>query len=125
MHKIKKDAQNKLVKKKELPVHTHTHTHTINLLFLLTLSSSPRKYGFETYMLDCLEGPPAILSFLCQNYGLHNIPIGTGGNYDDVPSNISIFYLGERQTERESVNESEKESIQKRAGTNKREQERV
>ncbi|XP_063852598.1 LOW QUALITY PROTEIN: structural maintenance of chromosomes protein 5-like [Scylla paramamosain] len=52
-----------------------------------------RKYGFETYMLDCVEAPPAVLSFLCQNYSLHRIPIGRAGDYDAVPLEISIFYL--------------------------------
>ncbi|XP_050732110.1 structural maintenance of chromosomes protein 5-like [Eriocheir sinensis] len=57
---------------------------------------SLHKYGFITYMLDVVSAPPAILSFLCRSYSMHNVPIALDKNtsYNEVPNQISVFYMG-------------------------------
>nr|XP_047139503.1 structural maintenance of chromosomes protein 5 isoform X1 [Hydra vulgaris] len=36
-----------------------------------------KKFGFENYMTDLFDCPKTVLKYLCENYKLHNIPIGT------------------------------------------------
>ncbi|KAG7176573.1 structural maintenance of chromosomes protein 5-like [Homarus americanus] len=42
-----------------------------------------QQFGFQWYMLDCIDAPPAILSYLCRNYDVHRIPIAEKGDYSD------------------------------------------
>ncbi|XP_071522811.1 structural maintenance of chromosomes protein 5 isoform X2 [Panulirus ornatus] len=53
-----------------------------------------RQYGFETYMLDCIDAPPAVLSHLCRSYRIHRIPIAEKGDYGNVPNELTFFYIG-------------------------------
>lgn len=56
-----------------------------------------RKYGFFSYMLQLIDGPEPILSFLCKTYQVQNIPVGTSKTdsiADEVPSAIQLFYSG-------------------------------
>lgn len=34
-------------------------------------------YGFEKYLIDCVDGPEAILQYLCSNQNFHAIPVTT------------------------------------------------
>lgn len=48
-------------------------------------------------MLQLIDGPEPVLSFLCKTYQVHNIPIGTAQTdkiADEVPSSIQLFYSG-------------------------------
>lgn len=53
-----------------------------------------RSKGFHTYMRECLDAPPAIMTYLCRNYDIHRIPIADEGDYMDVPDNFNFFYIG-------------------------------
>uniref|UniRef100_A0A2P2I297 Structural maintenance of chromosomes protein 5 n=1 Tax=Hirondellea gigas TaxID=1518452 RepID=A0A2P2I297_9CRUS len=56
-----------------------------------------RRLGFEMYLLDAVEGPGAVLNYLCKTYALHNIPVATKDtvNVQRVPSNFPRFYIGD------------------------------
>ncbi|XP_045610449.2 structural maintenance of chromosomes protein 5 isoform X1 [Procambarus clarkii] len=57
-----------------------------------------RQYGFEKYMLECIDAPPAILTYLCRNYQIHRIPIG-GEMVDEakLPMDFNIYYSGDNR----------------------------
>ncbi|CAH2230286.1 jg20034 [Pararge aegeria aegeria] len=51
--------------------------------------------GFQTYLVDTITAPDAILRFLCKQYKIHKIPIGNQHTYDNsdrVPPNITKFF---------------------------------
>lgn len=53
--------------------------------------------GFTAYLIDLIEGPPAIINYLCGLNRIHAIPIGTAdvnNKTDDVPNNITVFFGG-------------------------------
>lgn len=53
--------------------------------------------GFTAYLIDLIEGPPAIINYLCSLNRIHTIPIGTAdvnNKTDDIPNNINIFFGG-------------------------------
>ncbi|XP_026479163.1 structural maintenance of chromosomes protein 5-like [Ctenocephalides felis] len=57
-----------------------------------------KRYGFFSYMLQLIDGPEPVLSFLCKTYQVHNIPIGTAQTdkiADEVPSSIQLFYYSD------------------------------
>ncbi|XP_037899548.1 structural maintenance of chromosomes protein 5-like, partial [Glossina fuscipes] len=54
-----------------------------------------RPYGFDAYMIDLIDGPHAVLGYLCSLYRLHNIPIG--GNevkefIEQIPEPITVYF---------------------------------
>ncbi|XP_018790213.1 PREDICTED: structural maintenance of chromosomes protein 5 [Bactrocera latifrons] len=58
---------------------------------------SIRFCGFTAYLIDLIEGPPAIINYLCSLNRIHTIPIGTAdvnNRTDDIPDNINIFFGG-------------------------------
>lgn len=62
--------------------------------------SSYNRYGFFAYLIDLIEGPPALLNYLCRNYKIHSIQIGTEKVNDfieSLPSDCRHFYGGEVQ----------------------------
>ena len=56
-----------------------------------------RKLGFDMYLLSAVEGPSAILNYLCKTYQLHNIPLATreGIKIESLRKDIVRFYIGE------------------------------
>ncbi|XP_073975871.1 structural maintenance of chromosomes 5 isoform X3 [Rhodnius prolixus] len=57
--------------------------------------SAIKKYGFHNYLIDLVEGPPAVLNYLCSQLGFHKIPVGSEAvlNYkDEIPRNIKLFF---------------------------------
>ncbi|XP_045762372.1 structural maintenance of chromosomes protein 5 [Maniola jurtina] len=51
--------------------------------------------GFQTYLVDTITAPDAILRYLCKQYKIHRIPIGNQHTYDNsdkVPQNITKFF---------------------------------
>lgn len=36
-----------------------------------------RRYGFFTYLREMFDAPDEVMSFLCQHYNVHNVPVGT------------------------------------------------
>lgn len=67
------------------------------MLFNLNNYLLSRMWGFRDYLLNLIDGPPAILNFLCLNYKIHNILIGneTVEQYSErLPSHIRLFFAG-------------------------------
>ncbi|XP_071964942.1 structural maintenance of chromosomes protein 5-like [Antedon mediterranea] len=67
-----------------------------------------RRWGFEYYLTDLFDGPPAVLAYLCKQYRMHNIPLGTKWTQDNVKkvideSGLWYFYTPHEQY---SVNQS-------------------
>ena len=56
-----------------------------------------KRLGFDQYLLDTIEGPPAILHYLCKVHQFHNIPVALRENVsvDKVPTEFSRFYIGD------------------------------
>ncbi|XP_055908199.1 structural maintenance of chromosomes protein 5 [Eupeodes corollae] len=57
-------------------------------------------YGFYAYLIDLLEGPPSILNYLCKNYNIEKILVGTENVNDSVeslPTSLRHFYGGNVQ----------------------------
>uniref|UniRef100_A0A023EZ20 Structural maintenance of chromosomes protein 5 n=1 Tax=Triatoma infestans TaxID=30076 RepID=A0A023EZ20_TRIIF len=57
--------------------------------------SDIKKYGFHNYLIDLVEGPPAVLNYLCSQIGFHKIPVGSDAvlNYkDEIPKSIKLFF---------------------------------
>lgn len=55
------------------------------------------KYGFHSYMTSLYEAPEPIMTYLSQNYNLHNIPVGlekTNRYFDQLPKDITVFFSG-------------------------------
>ncbi|XP_017484448.1 PREDICTED: structural maintenance of chromosomes protein 5 [Rhagoletis zephyria] len=60
---------------------------------------SLRSCGFTAYLIDLIDGPPAIINYLCNLNGIHRIPIGSSAvneKADDVPNNINFFFGGDQ-----------------------------
>ncbi|CAD6991075.1 unnamed protein product [Ceratitis capitata] len=56
--------------------------------------------GFTAYLIDLIEGPPAIINYLCNLNNIHKIPIGSSDvndKTDDVPNNINLFFGGDQR----------------------------
>lgn len=53
-----------------------------------------REFGFLKYMIDVVDAPAAILSYLCRNYSIHRIPIAENADFDRVPVQLPYFYIG-------------------------------
>lgn len=54
-----------------------------------------RKFGFQSYLLDMLDGPAPILNYLCKTYRIHDVPLGTeetAKHASNVPSHIRVFF---------------------------------
>ncbi|XP_073840909.1 structural maintenance of chromosomes 5 isoform X2 [Musca autumnalis] len=57
-----------------------------------------RQYGFESYLINVVNGPRAVLGSLCSLYNLQNIPYG--GDYvnsctDQIPNYINNYFGGD------------------------------
>nr|XP_014089188.1 structural maintenance of chromosomes protein 5 [Bactrocera oleae] len=78
---------------------------------------SIRFCGFTAYLIDLIEGPPAIINYLCSLNRIHTIPIGTAdvnNKTDDIPNNINIFFGGNQcYSVRVSRYSGEKSTMQK------------
>ena len=70
----------------------------LNKHFLWSYVCCCRRLGFDMYLLSALEGPPAVLSYLCKTYQLHNIPVAEkeGVDIQSLPSDIVRFYIGKQ-----------------------------
>nr|XP_027207955.1 structural maintenance of chromosomes protein 5-like [Penaeus vannamei] len=53
-----------------------------------------KEFGFLNYMIDVVDAPPAILSYLCRNYSIYRIPIAEKADFDRVPVQLPYFYIG-------------------------------
>lgn len=56
------------------------------------------KYGFHSYLSSLCEGPEPIMTYLCQNYRLHSVPIGSEVTHqylDRIPQIINTFFIGD------------------------------
>ncbi|KAK9499317.1 hypothetical protein O3M35_002370 [Rhynocoris fuscipes] len=54
-----------------------------------------KKYGFHNYLIDLVEGPDAVLKYLCSKLAFHRIPVGTDRviqHADKIPSKIALFF---------------------------------
>ncbi|XP_033109453.1 structural maintenance of chromosomes protein 5-like [Anneissia japonica] len=61
-----------------------------------------RQWGFEYYLTDLFDGPNAVISYLCKQYRIHNIPLGTKWTQENVKkvieeSGIRYFYTPNEQ----------------------------
>lgn len=36
-----------------------------------------RRFGFFTYLREMFDAPDEVMSYLCQQYNVHNVPVGT------------------------------------------------
>ncbi|XP_013114154.2 structural maintenance of chromosomes protein 5 [Stomoxys calcitrans] len=57
-----------------------------------------RQYGFESYLIDLVQGPRAVLGFLCSLYNLQNIPYGgdhVNSCTDNIPHDIRNYFGGD------------------------------
>ncbi|KAF9209114.1 Structural maintenance of chromosomes protein 5 [Haplosporangium sp. Z 27] len=45
-------------------------------------TSDLRRFGFDCYMLDSIDGPPALLAALCAKSNIHAIAVSEGSNLD-------------------------------------------
>lgn len=78
------------------PIQEFMYGKKINILFEVNIYLFfCRASGFREYLLNLVEGPPAILNFLCLNYKIHNILIGSeSANSERLPSHIRLFFAG-------------------------------
>ncbi|XP_047483327.1 structural maintenance of chromosomes protein 5-like [Penaeus chinensis] len=53
-----------------------------------------KEFGFLNYMIDVIDAPPAILSYLCRTYSIFRIPIAEKADFDRVPVQLTYFYIG-------------------------------
>uniref|UniRef100_A0A1I8PBI1 Structural maintenance of chromosomes protein 5 n=1 Tax=Stomoxys calcitrans TaxID=35570 RepID=A0A1I8PBI1_STOCA len=57
-----------------------------------------RQYGFESYLINLVQGPRAVLGFLCSLYNLQNIPYGgdhVNSCTDNIPHDIRNYFGGD------------------------------
>lgn len=56
-----------------------------------------KKLGFDMYLLSAVEGPDAVLHYLCKTYNLHNIPVAIRDSVNEkrVPQDFVRFYIGD------------------------------
>lgn len=57
-----------------------------------------KKFGFKHYLVDLVEGPSPIMTYLVSMYRLNNIPIGTNeieNNTSHIPRNLGCYFSGE------------------------------
>ena len=60
--------------------------YSIHLIF--------RQWGFHHYLNELFTAPDAVMRYLCQNYRLHQIPVGndyTQKHADEVPRSLLDF----------------------------------
>ncbi|XP_052276673.1 structural maintenance of chromosomes protein 5-like [Dreissena polymorpha] len=61
------------------------------------------KFGFQTYLRDMFTCPDAVMRFLCRQYRVHNIPVGTAatkqqvGNIIQQHPELTCFYTEDSQ----------------------------
>ncbi|XP_037941718.1 structural maintenance of chromosomes protein 5-like [Teleopsis dalmanni] len=54
-----------------------------------------KPYGFHSYMVDLVKGPPSIINHLCSLFSIHNIPVGNADVHKytaSIPVNIHTFF---------------------------------
>uniref|UniRef100_A0A146MAL0 Structural maintenance of chromosomes protein 5 n=3 Tax=Lygus hesperus TaxID=30085 RepID=A0A146MAL0_LYGHE len=57
------------------------------------------KFGFTNYLIDLVEGPDPVLHYLCKQYNLHNIPVGTAqvdAAMDSIPNDLRTYFSSEQ-----------------------------
>lgn len=42
----------------------------------MSFSFCCRRYGFFTYLRETFEAPDEVMSYLCQQYRVHDVPVG-------------------------------------------------
>lgn len=55
------------------------------------------KFGFHSYLGSLYEAPESVMTYLCDNYNLHNIPIGCSSTIaymDTIPESIQFYFTG-------------------------------
>lgn len=55
-----------------------------------------RRWGFYGFMKDLFTAPDEVMRYLCQNYHLHDIPLGndwTDKNADKVGVDLGSFFI--------------------------------
>lgn len=53
------------------------------------------RFGFTHFLLELVDGPLAILNYLCRTYAIHRVPIGTEQTLavaESVPANYGLFF---------------------------------
>lgn len=54
-----------------------------------------RQFGFHSYVIDFIEGPDIIVTYLSKTYNLHNVPVGTADTRTVthlIPSDIQVYF---------------------------------
>lgn len=54
-----------------------------------------RKYGFQNYVIDQIEGPIPVLNQLCSLYRIHNVPVGNDYTYNNtnlIPNSLRLYF---------------------------------
>lgn len=54
-----------------------------------------RAMGAESYLIDSLDAPAPIVNFMCQNYFIHNVLVGSAElekHTDQLPKHIQLFF---------------------------------
>lgn len=71
--------------------------HTISIWIYIIVFSFYRRYGFESYLINLVNGPRAVLGCLCSLYNLQNIPYGSdyvNNCTDKIPHDIRSYFGG-------------------------------
>lgn len=54
-----------------------------------------KKFGFQSYVIDQIEGPIPVLNQLCNLYRIHNVPVGNDYTYNNtniIPNSIRLYF---------------------------------
>ena len=76
-----------MVSKVRLLFHKHTIALSYYFAFYGVCFMCCRRWGFYGFMKDLFTAPDEVMRYLCQNYHLHDIPLGndwTDKNADKV-----------------------------------------
>ena len=55
-----------------------------------------RQFGFEFYLADLIDAPPAVMAYLFKNNQIYRIPVARNEQiaYENLPDKISQFFMG-------------------------------
>lgn len=56
------------------------------------------RFGFTHFLIELVDGPLALLNYLCRTYRIHAVPIGTDHTLsvaESVPSKYQLFFTRE------------------------------
>lgn len=57
--------------------------------------ASLKQFGFQSYVIDLIEGPIPVLNQLCSLYRIHNVPVGNDYTYNNtniIPNSIRLYF---------------------------------